>query len=678
MKRLIGTSSLSLRSVLVVPFLAQIFLAVGITGWLSLRNGQRAVDDVAMQLQSEIVTRVEQHIQNYLKTAEKINDINATSIQLGLLDLRDRVAVQRHFWNQIQVFGEAVGYIYIGYPDGGFDMATREEDGSHTIQFSTTLAAGPNKVYGADDQGNQQRFIRDGGDYDSRSRPWFQGALETGDAFWASVYLSQQAIPALGITASLPVHDTDGEFLGIVANDIYLSAISDFLQDLTIGQSGKLFIVEQATGLLVGASTADPIYIPGSETQDAQRLPVTDGAEWMATAARYLQDEMGGIARLEQFQQLKFQLNGTSHFLLTTPIATAEGLDWVAVVVVPEADFMAQIYANTRTTILLCGLALMLATGVGLVTSRWIAHAIQQVSTTANALTRGNLEQTVPSQSIQELSSLADSFNAMAQQLRDYFTTLELVNVQLERRVEQRTSELKEEQEKSERLLLNILPESIAEQLKHNPDAIAEQFEDITILFADIVGFTPLSARLEPIELVNLLNQVFSRFDDLADELGLEKIKTIGDAYMVAAGLPVPQTDHAERIAKMALAMREAIAQFQEQLGEAVQIRIGINTGHVVAGVIGTKKFIYDLWGDAVNVASRMESSGEPGRIQVTANTYERLKEKFEFEHRGAIAVKGKGQMTTYWLVSQFHTPVHAPKQDENFGLPPGIESLSH
>ncbi|NET53308.1 MAG: adenylate/guanylate cyclase domain-containing protein, partial [Merismopedia sp. SIO2A8] len=212
----------------------------------------------------------------------------------------------------------------------------------------------------------------------------------------------------------------------------------------------------------------------------------------------------------------------------------------------------------------------------------------------------------------------------------------------------------------------------------HNPDAIAEQFEDITILFADIVGFTPLSARLEPIELVNLLNQVFSRFDDLADELGLEKIKTIGDAYMVAAGLPVPQTDHAERIAKMALAMREAIAQFQEQLGEAVQIRIGINTGHVVAGVIGTKKFIYDLWGDAVNVASRMESSGEPGRIQVTANTYERLKDQFEFEHRGAIAVKGKGQMTTYWLVSQFHPPIHAPKRDENFGRPSVIESLSH
>ncbi|MFW5779229.1 MAG: adenylate/guanylate cyclase domain-containing protein [Coleofasciculus sp.] len=212
---------------------------------------------------------------------------------------------------------------------------------------------------------------------------------------------------------------------------------------------------------------------------------------------------------------------------------------------------------------------------------------------------------------------------------------------------------LQVEQEKSERLLLNILPELIANRLKQDQRAIAEHFDQVTILFADIVGFTPLSARLQPIELVNMLNQIFSTFDQLADQYGLEKIKTIGDAYMVVGGLPCPLDDHATAIAQMALDMQQAIQEFQVQQGESFEIRIGINTGSVVAGVIGRKKFIYDLWGDAVNVASRMESSGEPGKIQVTATTYQQLQHKFIFEQRGAVKVKGKGDMITYWLLGR-------------------------
>ncbi|MEA5467941.1 adenylate/guanylate cyclase domain-containing protein [Spirulina sp. 06S082] len=215
---------------------------------------------------------------------------------------------------------------------------------------------------------------------------------------------------------------------------------------------------------------------------------------------------------------------------------------------------------------------------------------------------------------------------------------------------------LRIEQEKSERLLLNILPAPIAERLKQNQGSLAEQFNEVSILFADIVGFTPLSTRLSPIELVNLLNHIFSAFDELVDRLGLEKIKTIGDAYMVAGGLPIPRTDHAEAIAEMALLMQEAIREFGQQQaktlqpGDKIQIRIGINSGVVVAGVIGTKKFIYDLWGDAVNIASRMESSGQPNGIQITESTYVRIKDKFMCEPRGIIKIKGKGEMMTYWL----------------------------
>ena len=212
---------------------------------------------------------------------------------------------------------------------------------------------------------------------------------------------------------------------------------------------------------------------------------------------------------------------------------------------------------------------------------------------------------------------------------------------------------LKEQQEQSEQLLLNILPEMIAEQLKQQNRTIADHFESVTILFADLVDFTNLFSQLPPIEVVEILNEIFSEFDLITTKYGLEKIKIIGDAYMVVGGLPQPRSDHAEAIAEMALEMNQAIEQFNQETDKTLSIRIGINTGEVVAGVIGTKKFIYDLWGDAVNTAYRMESHGVPNRIQVTATTYELLKDKYHFQPRGKIPIKGKGKMATYFLIDR-------------------------
>jgi PAS domain S-box-containing protein len=209
---------------------------------------------------------------------------------------------------------------------------------------------------------------------------------------------------------------------------------------------------------------------------------------------------------------------------------------------------------------------------------------------------------------------------------------------------------LRLEQEKSDRLLLNVLPQPIAERLKQDQSIIADTFAEVTVLFADIVGFTQISSQISPQELVSLLNDIFSTFDRLAQKHGLEKIKTIGDAYMVVGGLPMPRSDHAEAIAQMALDMQQAIIDFSNTNNQDFSIRIGINSGPVVAGVIGIKKFIYDLWGDTVNTASRMESHGLPGQIQVTSATYERLQDKYLLESRGTIEVKGKGKMNTYFL----------------------------
>ncbi len=206
------------------------------------------------------------------------------------------------------------------------------------------------------------------------------------------------------------------------------------------------------------------------------------------------------------------------------------------------------------------------------------------------------------------------------------------------------------EQEKSEQLLLNILPSTIASRLKESNKTIADSFTEVTILFADIVGFTKLSSQVSPVKLVELLNQIFSAFDELADKHQLEKIKTIGDAYMVVGGIPEPRADHAEAIAEMALDMQAEIFKINQKSQRNFAIRIGINSGEVVAGVIGKKKFIYDLWGDAVNTASRMESHGIPNTIHVTIDTYNLLADKYLFEERGLIDVKGKGEMQTYIL----------------------------
>jgi len=210
---------------------------------------------------------------------------------------------------------------------------------------------------------------------------------------------------------------------------------------------------------------------------------------------------------------------------------------------------------------------------------------------------------------------------------------------------------LRAEQEKSETLLLNILPSAIAERLKATTQMIADHFDATTILFADVVDFTPLSERLPPAEVVGMLDQLFSRFDELVERHELEKVKTVGDCYMAAAGVPNPRPDHARMAALLALDMRDAVATSAVAAWPGLEVRIGINSGPVVGGVIGRKRFLYDLWGDAVNTASRMESHGTPGEIQMTRATHELLKGEFVCTLRGTIPIKGKGQMETWYLV---------------------------
>lgn len=221
---------------------------------------------------------------------------------------------------------------------------------------------------------------------------------------------------------------------------------------------------------------------------------------------------------------------------------------------------------------------------------------------------------------------------------------------QLRKREQSAVHDLEVEREKAEKLLLNILPGKVAQRLKTGEDLIADRFADATMLFADIVGFTPLSTKLQPRQLVELLNRIFSSFDQLTLDLGLEKIKTIGDAYMAAAGIPEPRADHAKAAADMALAMKARMAEFNKGFSDPLQLRIGLHSGPVVAGVIGTHKFVYDVWGDTVNTASRMESHGKADEIHISPTTFRLLRNDYVFAPRGPVEIKGKGVMETYFL----------------------------
>jgi len=281
-------------------------------------------------------------------------------------------------------------------------------------------------------------------------------------------------------------------------------------------------------------------------------------------------------------------------------------------------------------------LSFVLSAFLGVFLALFIGHdlhrSIMALKEGADRFGAGDLDYRVRISNHDELGEVAASFNEMAHCLHD------------------RSREIAQKNEENERLLLNILPEAIAVRLKQGEETIADDFSEVTVLFSDLVNFTSFASRTKASKLVFLLNDLFSAFDEIALDLGVEKIKTIGDAYMAVAGLPVHRTDHAQVMAKMALQMQEALNRFNATHGTAFEARIGLNSGPVVAGVIGRHKFVYDLWGDAVNVAARMESHGLPGRIQVSANTCHILSSHYSFEPRGEIDVKGKGMMETFLL----------------------------
>ncbi len=439
-----------LRFVLVIPFLLQTSAAVGLVGYFSFRNGQQAVNDLAHQVMNKVNSLVDQHLDSYLSTPHKISQTNADAIDLKLLDTQDLKTLGQFFWKQMQNFD--VGYILYGSKTGelaaagyffNHDRVSINEVSSQQHQNGNLY------TYDADSQGNRIQLADVDKNYAFQKEGWYEAAFEAKKPVWSAIYQWETAPYPLSIAASRPVYDRNQNLIGAIGVEQRLSQVSDFLRQLKVSPSGKAFILER-NGLLVAASsTEQPFTVTNGKPQRLKAIDLRDPL--IRAASQQLVARHSDLNQVRTSQQFEFSLNGQRQFVQVTPWRDRWGLDWLVVVVVPEADFMGQINANTRTTILLCLGALGVATVLGIYTSRWIARPILQLSQASEALAShvadgtktGELTQPVEVKGIGELETLARSFNQMATQLRSSFEELEI-------RVEERTLELKQAKESAD------------------------------------------------------------------------------------------------------------------------------------------------------------------------------------------------------------------------------------
>lgn len=420
---------LPLSALLVLPFILQIAVAVGLVTWLSYRNGQKAVNELATELREELIARTEQQIQTYVETPHIINKINANMFSRN--DLRvSEVRGEYQLWQQARIF-PATNLIYCGSEETGELMGVGRsltERQLHLVLYNQSTGNVAH-YYSLDENGNPVRLLRRGNDkYDARLRPWYRSAKADGGATWSEIYLDfDTQLPT--ITASLPAYDLSGNLLGVCGTDFLLSVeLNRFLSQLEVGQSGEVFVIEES-GLLVASSAAKPL-VSGTELD---QLPSAVDSENMLIreTALSLVDRFGSLAAISQTQQLDMQIEGKRHFVQIAPFQDGRGLDWTIVVVVPESDFMAQIQANTRNTLILSGVALAIAVGIGFLVVRWLTGRIQLVCDRAEAIAAGDLNQPIGRSRIIEVDKLANSFNLMEERLQGSFTKLEHRNKEL-------------------------------------------------------------------------------------------------------------------------------------------------------------------------------------------------------------------------------------------------------
>jgi len=539
-----------LCTTLVVPFVLQIFAAVGLVGWFSFRNGQRAIDDLATQLNREISVRINQHVLDYLNKSYNVLLLTEAGIQSRNLQLDNLPRLGRYFWRVVQK-EELESYIYFGNEQSEFVGVERMEDNTYQLRIRTRVTAPIRKVYLLDEFGDRQKLVKSA-EYDPRTRPWYQAAKLAGKATWSPISSSfSHENTSLVVSPVRPVYDSKDKLVGILSIDLPLTQITEFLKSLDISQHGQSFIIERSGDLVASSTIKKPFIIKGEgKTREINRIAAVDSQnEIVSFTVRYLKDYFGNFAAVNRSQHLKVQIKDSWYYVEVLPIQDGRGIDWLAVVVIPESDFMTQIYANNRHTILLCTLSLLLAIIVGILTARWITSPILKVSQASEEIAAGKLDQEVDTSNIIELEKLGNSFNSMARQLQESFTTLEKQNEDLKQLDKLKNEFLANTSHELRTPLNGII--GIAESLidgatgelpqttKTNLNLIVSSGRRLANLVNDILDFSKLrhkniELQLKPVDLRSITNVILTLSKPMASRKSLKLINSITSDFPTA------------------------------------------------------------------------------------------------------------------------------------------------
>ncbi|HEY9599772.1 MAG TPA: methyl-accepting chemotaxis protein, partial [Cyanophyceae cyanobacterium] len=522
----------SIRVWVVTSFVVPMVTAVGLTGWLSIRHGQQAVNEMAGRLQAEASVIVSTHLDSYLSIPHQVNQINLDAVELETLDLKNFQTLGKYFWRQMKVFN--IGYNNFANKDGEFIGVERLDDGNLLInEVSRSSTEGKLYVYQTDNQGDRTK-LQETKTYDPRTEAWYADAERVGHPLWTQIYQWEDKPEVMSISSSYPVYDKNKTFVGVIGIDLILSQISNFLNKLQVSPSAKIFIVERNGLIVANSGKSRPYRVVEGKPQRIQAENSSDKA--ISATARYLKESLGGFEKIETSQQLNFNFQGERRFIQVTPWKDRWGLDWRIVVITSESDFMQQINANTRNTIALCGLSLVAATLMGFMASRWIVDPLIRLSRASQAIAEGDLNQTLKVEGFGEVGVLEQSFNQMAQQLRESFAAVEEIRKGLEERVAERTATLNEESQ------------ALQQEVEHLLDVIS----------AVEGGNLTVEAEVTP-RVTGLVGDTLNRL-----------VERLGQVMAIVLRAALRVTEGTEDLEQLAIAVAESV---KEQMQSVAQVQ---------------------------------------------------------------------------------------------------------
>ncbi len=632
---------LPLRVVLIVPFIIQLIAVVGLIGYLSFSNGQKAIDELTTVLRNEITTRIEQHLLSYLKTPHLINQINSDTLSLGALDLSKEKEIQHFFWKQLQMF-DSTSYISFAGEDGQYIGAERREDNSpnadkKNLFYLYTVTA----EYLANSEGYQEKLTNPIENYKPYQRPWYKSAVKANKPIWSEIYALLDAndfnlAVTQTVSANQPFYDNDGKLKGVLGTDIFLSQISDFLRELIIGKTGKTFIMERS-GMIVASSTEEQPYLLNPKNKEVQRLDAQHSEiPSISHSVNYLIKYFKMLDNIKASKNLEFELYGQRQYLQVKPLQDERGIDWLIVVVIPESDFMEHINANTRTTILLCFIALVIAIIVSLLISKWPVMPVLRLNAAAQKLMAGKWEQDLPIERSDEIGDLAKSFKSMAMQLKEVFEDLEKVNKAYERFVPKEFLSLLDKK--------SVIEINLGDQVE----------KEMTVLFLDVRDFTSISEKMTPKDNFEFINSYLGQMEPVIYQYHGVIDKYIGDAIM--ALFPTNADDAVAGSVAMLKTLLQYNATLQQKGLDCIKIGIGLHTGRLMLGTIGgLTRMEGTVISDAVNLASRIEGMTKQygASLLISEATYTHLTNASQYLIRDVdkVRVKGKSKPVTVYEV---------------------------